>query len=59
MKREFNKEEFKKRFNQYFCHHEWFPKHCGDNRIVYVCQKCGKKLPEETMLEREFNFDRW
>ena len=59
MKRKLNKEEFKRRFIQYFCNHEWFPQYMDHDRILYVCQKCGKKMDEVTMLEKEMKFGRF
>ena len=59
MKKKFNKEEFKRRFIQYFCNHEWVTKYIDHDRILHVCQKCGKTMDEVTMLEKEMRIDKW
>ena len=50
MKKKFNKEEFKRRFIQYFCNHEWVEEYVAHDRIIYPCKKCGKGRDEVTIL---------
>lgn len=57
--KKFSKKAFRKAFIQHFCNHAWFPKRVDDGWIIYVCQKCGKVISEETMFEKELNLDKF
>ncbi len=52
------KEEFKKKFLRHFCNHEWKFEMVDDHRGVYICTKCGIKVDEATVIEKEMKFDR-
>ena len=52
------KEEFKKKFLRHFCNHEWRFEMVDENRGVYICNKCGIKVDEDAMIEKEMKFDR-
>lgn len=52
------KEEFKKKFLRHFCNHEWKFEMVDGYRGIYICTKCGTKVDEDTVIEKEMMFDR-
>ena len=52
------KEEFKKKFLRHFCNHEWTFEMVDEHRGLYTCSKCGLKVDEAYMVEKEMKFDR-
>ena len=52
------KEEFKKKFLRHFCNHEWAFTMVDEHRGLYTCSKCGLKVDEAYMIEKEMKFDR-